>query len=95
MKYIIHESKNGYRKRVLVKDSDNDSEAEFGIPAGPPDIRMIDWDLLKKQVNNTLADNGAFTWDDAQRHQVAIKSAVSVFKRHLISLYRLDAKKEQ
>lgn len=90
MKHIIHEDEDGYRKRVLVKDSDSDSEAEFGIPAGPPDIRMIDWDLLKKQINNTLVDHSAFTWDDAQNNQTAIKAATAILKRHLITLYKIS-----
>jgi len=90
MKYIIHEDEDGYRKRVLVKDSDSDSEAEFGIPAGPPDIRMIDWDLLKQQVNDALVDHSAFTWEDVQKNQSAIKAATGILKRHLVTLYKTD-----
>ena len=90
MKYIVYEDDDGFIRRVLVKDDDTESEAEFGLPAGPPDVRALDWELMMKQVNNSLAENGIFTWDDAQRSPIGIQAALTLFKRNLITLFKAE-----
>ena len=95
MKYIVYEDKDGFIRRVLVRDTDTESEAEFGIPAGPPDVRALDWNLMMKQVNNLLAENEIFTWDDAQRSSIGIQAALTLFKRNLIGLFKTDAPKKR
>lgn len=87
MKYLVVTDSQGFKRRVMVKDNDNESVAFRGVPSGPPDVREIDWELLKKQVNNFLADSGAFTEHDIQGNSPAIAGALNIFKRHLLSLY--------
>lgn len=90
MRAVIYEDEQGYLRRALVKDSDSDADAaHLGLPFGPPDVREIDWENLLKGINNVLAQQGAFTWEEAQNgQQVGIQAALSLFKRALISLYR-------
>lgn len=93
MKPVIYTDKNGYIRRSLVRDSDDESDGEFGIPFGPPDIRQIDLEALAKEINNTLASAGLFTWKDLQESSVGITAATSILKRDLIRLYREEASK--
>ena len=90
MKPIVYEDEHGYIWQTLVKDDDEEEAARYGIPIGPPDVRLLDWDMMMKQINNELSRNGAFTWNDLQRQPVAMQSAMNVLKRHLIDLYRQD-----
>ena len=95
MKPVIYTDKNGYIRRSLVRDTDDESDGEFGIPYGPPDVRQIDWEALSKEIHNTLASSGLFTWQDVQQSSVGITAATSILKRELIRLYREDAKGNQ
>ena len=87
-KYIIWTDKNGYMRRSLVKDTDDTSKARYGIPAGPPDLEQIDWDVIRREINNVLCNQGIYTWVDAQRNESGFIAAVNVLRRHLIALYR-------
>lgn len=98
MKYMIYVDQNGYKRRALVKDVDTVYDAHKGIPSGPPDPRDMDWDAIKKEINNVLCDSSIFTWDDLQRKPSEFQGALNVLKRHMIALYRQEAqsaKKEQ
>jgi hypothetical protein len=88
MKYLTYEDKEGFVRRVYVKDGTKVDDAEQGIPAGPPDLRIMDWDGLFREMNNALAANGCFTWRDVQRKPVGVQAALSIVKRAIISLYR-------
>ncbi|KKL54554.1 hypothetical protein LCGC14_2264250 [marine sediment metagenome] len=90
MKSIIYEDKEGFLHRVLIKNNDPLTAAEYGLPVGPPDVRDIDWDLMMRQINNVLVEHEIFDWYDAQRKPVGLTAALTIFKRHLISLYRLS-----
>lgn len=88
MKRVLYKDREGFIRRSLIKDGDDESDAPFGIPDGPPDVRLIDWDTLMRDVNNVLAENNAFTWEEALKYPVALQAAIGIFKRHLINLYR-------
>jgi len=90
MRPVIWEDKRGYLRRSLVRDTDGDGMAEYGIPAGPPDMDLLDWDGIKREINNVLIENEVFSWDDVQRSGTGIAPALNVLKRHLIHKYRED-----
>lgn len=91
-KPVIYTDKNGFQRRSLVKDTDGESDGEYGIPHGPPDVRQLDWDRIIREINNNLVSAGLFTWNDVQDSQVGITIATSILKRELISLYRETAR---
>lgn len=90
-KPVIYTDKNGFKRRSLVKDTDDESDGEYGIPHGPPDVRQLDWDRIMREINNNLVSAGLFTWQDMQRSRVGIDVATSILKRELIALYREEA----
>ena len=92
MKPVIYTDKNGYIRRSLVRDNDDESDGDIGIPCGPPDIRQLDWERMLKDMHNSLASAGLFTWKDVQESRVGITAATSILKRELIQLYREEAK---
>ena len=89
-KPIIYEDGNGWKKRSLVKDTDGENEGPYGIPLGPPDIRRLDWDLILKQINNALVEQGLFTWSDVQHSSSGLQIACTFLKRELVALYRQE-----
>jgi hypothetical protein len=90
MRAVEYTDDKGRIKKVLVKDDDDDSMAEFGVLYGPPDLDALDWEQIKTEMNNYLATAGLYTWDDVQRlqNQQSIIGAVNIFRRHLIALYK-------
>ena len=91
MKHITYVDKSGFKRRSLVKDADTEENAQYGIPAGPPDLRQLDMVQLLRDMNNALVDHELWTWNDVIRSSIGVKAATNVMKRALISLYRQDA----
>lgn len=88
MKPVVYTDKHGFRRRVLIRDQDDPDEmAEYGVPAGPPDLDEIDWDELRRGVHNALTDMGATDWISLQRTK-ALNTVASIVKRYLAELYR-------
>lgn len=95
MKDVVYVDSDGYIRRATLKDSDPESIADCGIPAGPPDLRHVDIDAFLKDINNLLAEQELFTWDDVQRRTGGLTPALNTFKRLLVSLYRQESNKNQ
>ena len=91
MKRVKYIDQTGYQRRSLIKDTDTEDDARYGIPAGPPDLRQLDWEVLKREMNNALADHELWTLRELQLSKVGITAATNVLKRALILLYRQDA----
>ena len=87
MRSVTWTDHNGYLRRSLIKDTDSDNMAEYGIPDGPPDVDGVDWETVKREINNLLVENGFNTWKDLQRSQIGLNIVTSVLKRHLAQLY--------
>jgi hypothetical protein len=90
MRAVIYTDERGYRRRSFVRDTDNDDMAEFGIPANPPDVEDVDWDYIKREINNALVDNGLFDWNDMNHSPIGLNVTVTLVKRAISGLYQLD-----
>ncbi len=89
MRIVTWEDKDGWLRVSMVRDSDPDEAAPQGIPQNPPDLTLIAWEDVCKEINNTLVRRGALTWNDVQRGQTAITDAVtSAIRRRIVMLYR-------
>ena len=91
MKLIKFTDKNGFKRRSLIKDTDSEEDAQYGVPAGPPDLRQLDMVQLTREMNNALADSEIWTLQDLQRSKAGVTAATNVLKRALIMMYREDA----
>lgn len=92
MKTVDWTDEKGYIHRSVVPEDAGIGMAKNGIPIGPPDIDRLDWNMIKVEINNFLAREGIWTWDDYQRNPNGVVAALSVIKRHLIDMYREDWK---
>lgn len=89
MRYVIVEDKNGYKHKMMIKDSDPDSMAKKGIPCDPPDLEQMDWDAVKRDIHNLLVERGLSTWKDINVLHGNIRSVIQdVLYRRLIALFR-------
>lgn len=88
MKPVIWTDDKGYKHRSLIRDEDPERFASKGIPAGPPDLDHLDWEEIKRELNNYLVDKELFTWDDVMRSQNGITLALGLLRRRLIAYYR-------
>lgn len=89
MRHVIVTDQYGWKRRYKVRDTDgDDAAARIGVPDGPPDLRELDPNELLKQINNLLADNGFFTWDQLMRSPQGLNIVCLPIKRALSALYR-------
>lgn len=89
MRVVEWTDRDGYRRRSLVRDADPDSAAPAGIPQESPDLGQLDWEAIKRDIHNTLMDQGLYTWEDVVRQQSGVTHAItSVIRRHVIVLFR-------
>ena len=89
MRRVIWQDEMGYMRASILRDDDPDDMARAGIPVETINLDDLDWDWLKRELHNTLVQSGLFTWDDVQRKQNGVTSAIQrVFKRSVVNLYR-------
>jgi hypothetical protein len=89
MRIVIKEDRFGYKRAYWVKNEDHDDSAEEGIPLNPPDLDLLEWEEVKRDLHNMLVDRGLFTWVDVQRAQNGVTSSIlAAMRKKVISLYR-------
>lgn len=87
MKIVKYSDSARFLRAAYVKDTDAPSAGPRGIPAGPQ-LEDLDWDELKREINNILIGADLLTWDDVLHNQQAFSQALTAFKRRLIGIYR-------
>jgi len=75
MRKVIYTDNNGFKKIVMLRDSDPDSMARAGIPVSLP-ADDLDWGAIKRDLNNILIDRGLFTLDDVKASNNGLRSAI-------------------
>ena len=88
MKAVIWTDNNGRKRRSLIKDGDTPEMAKYGIPADPPDVRTLDIEAILQEIETLQYQQGLFTWRAALDNPGGMQALLSVFKRHLLGLYR-------
>ena len=94
MKKVVYEDKHGYLRRVLLRDEDDESMAQYGIPCGPPDIESIDWEAIKREINNHLVRSNVTTRTELQRTK-SLETIAVIVKRHVDSMFREKATEDK
>lgn len=89
MRLVDWQDRAGRKRRSWVRDEDPDNMAEYGLPANPPDVELIDWEQVKRDLHNALFEMNIVTWDDVVKQQTSLQSAaITALKNHLVRLYR-------
>lgn len=89
MRRITYTDKFGYKKVSLIRDTDPDDLAPQGVPVGPPDLDLVDWEEVKRDLNNMLVDRGILTYQDIQRLNTAVSSCVKAcLTSKIVILYK-------
>lgn len=94
MRQVVYEDKNKRLRRVLLTDEMTDEQAAYGIPAGPPDIDLIDWEAVKRDINNYLVKNNVNTRMDLQRTR-SLDIVCNVLRREVDRVYREKAAEDK
>jgi predicted nuclease with TOPRIM domain len=94
MREVVYEDRNKYLRRVLLRDEDSDDMAAYGVPIGPPDIELVDWEAIKREINNYLVKNNVRTRTDLQRIR-ALDTICNVIKRDVDRVFREKATEEK
>lgn len=89
MKRIVHTDRHGFKRVYALRDNDDESKAAQGIPLGPPDLRVLDWEKIVKDLNNALVDIGIIVIEDLNLNNTGISTAInSVVRREILRLYK-------
>jgi len=92
MRRVEYTDEHGYKHVVLLRAEDEDPRV--GIPVGPPDLRELDWDEFKRDLNNILVDRGLLTWDDVISQQNGLRGAIQqAMRNRLALLYKRERRK--
>ena len=76
MRQVIWTDDKGFKKVVMLRDSDPDSMARAGIPVRLP-VDDLDWNAIKRDLNNILIDRGLFTLDDVKASKSGLHNAIT------------------
>jgi hypothetical protein len=89
MKRVIYIDQNGYKRCVLLRDTDRDELARKGIPVPMPNIDDLDWNAIKLDLHNELVSRGLYNWHDVQTVPDGIVGSILfALKNRIIALYR-------
>lgn len=90
MKPVIYTDRDGWRRRVLVKDEDGEEMAEYGLPAGPPNVDDIDWEWMKRELNNYLVDHDILDYSTLMSKR-GLEYVANLAKRTVADVFRRKA----
>lgn len=89
MRRVTWTDRHGYKRVSLVRDTDPDDFAEQGVPITVLDLELVDWEEVKRDLNNMLVDRGIFNYHDVQRNPSAVSSCVrSCLTSKVVNVYK-------
>jgi hypothetical protein len=90
LKTITWTDADGWKHRSKIRDADPDESAPtIGIPCNPPNIREIDWEAVKRDINNLLIDRELTSMADLNKRLEHLRNVPqAVLYQRLIALYQ-------
>jgi hypothetical protein len=76
MRRVTYVDRRGYKKVALIRDTDPDEAAAQGLPLGPPDLDELDFEEVKREINDSLVREGVLSIRDLSRQPSAVTIAV-------------------
>lgn len=88
MRLIRYENVDGYLYQAWIPENSPASDAEKGVPYNPPDVNRLDWDAIKRELNNLLVKRDIITLKDVDVSGALSGTILSVIQPKLIELYK-------
>lgn len=93
MKVIEWTDKDGFLRRSMLRDGDNENFPQIGVPMEPPPVREI-IESSVVELHNELMRRGLMTLKDVEDSGNALTGAIlTVFRAKLINLYKQTERK--
>ena len=89
MRLVKWTDENGVVRQSYIKDDDPDEMAVYGILHEPPDLSVLNWDDIQKELQEKLIERGLITFADVQAGGKALTQVITtVMKNRILYLYR-------
>lgn len=88
MKLVQYKDERGYLYQSFVPENFPISEAEKGIPNNPPDLDRLDWDAIRRELNNLLVNRNLITLRDIDTSGGLSNAILSTILPKLVELYK-------
>lgn len=95
MQIVTWRDEEGYLHRSILPDGADIHLAHQGIPADPPDLGVLDFDEIRKQLHNRLVEERLFDYADLQGNNKLTAIVRSVVQRAISDLYKLEYQHKQ
>lgn len=80
---------DGYKHLSIMPQKFKLHNPSEGFPNDPPNLDLIDWDLVKKELHNLLVDRRIVTFADLQNKNGDLANAILlVIRPKLVELYK-------
>jgi len=89
MKRVFKQDDNGVMRCFLLRDIDDESNPEIGIPLNPPPIERVVCEYAK-EMENQLVRMGVLTYRDLMANPQAVSKVVNALRLRLIQEYKLE-----
>ena len=88
MRLVQYEDERGWLHQAYITEDMPISDAEKGLPNDPPDLDRLDWDTIKRDLNNLLVRRGLITQKDVDSCTMLSGTILSTIMPGLIQLYK-------
>lgn len=89
MRLVLWTDEAGYRHRSWLRDDDPDSLASSGVPCDPPDVKLLDMEVVRQRLHNALVDAELLDWPAVQASGQGLSAAIlGALRPQMIDLYR-------
>lgn len=81
----------GYLRQALVREEDTLEMAQRGqgLPADPPDVEDIDWEVVRRNLHNALAQYHLTTLEQVNHSTAPLSSVCNkALKAEILRLYQ-------
>jgi len=95
MKTVSYIDNNGYNRVRTIRQSVPNKEAFRGIPSEPPDLSVIDWEEVRKELHNLLLARGLISLENVNHSKILQNSITSVLQPKIVALYLEQNKQEK
>jgi hypothetical protein len=83
-----NDPKGNVKRWSWIRNEDPDEFAPSGIPVTAPDLSDLDWESMRREMQDALESHNLFSWQDVQKSGLGFSPCLTILKRYLHQLYR-------